>query len=111
MGLNIQSKKIREVTLEELTTPKPNHDMLTNRWWVTRNGNPIGLCLVPNARPDGVYGYHYPMANPNKAIAEKICKVEPPIFVPVAFWPRHPSMNENRPVRYHSGDLEYELDA
>ena len=93
MALNMQSKKIREVTLEELTTPKEGCEILTNRWWVTRNGNPVGMCLAANARPDGVYGYHYPMANPNQKIAAKINPAEPPLFVPVAFWPKLPNAN------------------
>lgn len=105
--MNMNSPKIREFTLEELTTPKPGYDTMNGFWWATRNGNPIGMCMVPTAKPDGPYGYHYPMANRNQKVAALINKSEPPLFIPIAFWPPSPG---SRVVYREQDEYDRELE-
>jgi hypothetical protein len=67
-----------EVPLEELTKPKNGYTVMTDRWWATRNGNP--LMYVTNGGR-----FQYPQANHSKGICDRIYPNYPAVFVPVAY--------------------------
>lgn len=52
--------KYKEVTLEELTTPKTGKTVICDHWWITSNGNPVFYI----AR-----GFNSPQCNADKRIA------------------------------------------
>lgn len=105
--MNMNSPKIKEYTLEELTTPKEGYETYVNRWWAVRNGNPIGMCLVSTAKPTGFYGFHYPLCNPNRKVAALLNTKEEPIFIPMAFFPKSPGSDNVCSDRYSANEEEH----
>lgn len=78
-----------EVSLEELTTPRNGLVCHCNRWWITRNGNPLFYSVKKGK-------YLYPQCNPDEHTARylleksqelKGCEL---LFVPVAYVKNNP---------------------
>ena len=73
--------KYVEIPLEELTTPREGYIVMLDRWWVTRNGNPVVAELGR--------GFTVPQCTRNQETAVKIAerlRLDSPIFVPVAYF-------------------------
>jgi len=65
-----------EIPLVELTTPHQGYTVVANRWWATRNGNPVPCC------------------HPDRDLLLEWAKARgmDVMFIPVAFWPGKPPL-------------------
>lgn len=74
--------RIVEIPLEELTTPRGVGLVLRNRWWVSRNGHPVGYRCFPG------WSAWAPQCDTDRDQAEKLAEqlgLDELIFIPVAY--------------------------
>ena len=80
-------KRFVKVSLWDLETPSNSQKVLTDKWWVHKDGHVLGFKLYgPRSKDDPS-----PQCNDNKDVAERLTQKLYPgydvIFVPVAYWP------------------------